>query len=53
MSKEKTFIVTFHNNCMAKVQIIDNELKVLSGMDGWGNPIDLDKITIEKIRSNE
>lgn len=53
MSNEKTFIVNFNGNCMAEIQIIDNGLKVLRSIDGWGNPIDLDKITIEKAKSNE
>jgi len=50
MDKENTFTINFDGNCFTEIQVTNNEIKVLRSMDRWGNPIDLDRIIIEKVK---
>lgn len=50
MDKENTVIINFNGNCKAKIQVVNGKVKVLNAIDGWGNPIDLSKIIIEKVK---
>jgi hypothetical protein len=45
----KAYEIDLDGNVKAKISITNNIPTVLAAMNGWGNPIDIDKINIEII----
>ena len=44
--ESKIYDIDFNGHILAKVEIINNQPKIIASMNGYGNAVDLDKITI-------
>ena len=49
MEKEKeVYEVNFDGNCLVVIEVLNNEIEVIKAMNGYGNAIELEHITIHK-----
>jgi hypothetical protein len=42
----KIYEIDFNGHTACKIEVENNEIKVVAAMDGWGNPIELKNIII-------
>jgi hypothetical protein len=42
----KIYEIDFNGHVACRIQVENNEIKVVAAMDGWGNPIELKNIII-------
>jgi len=45
----KNYEVYFSNHLRAGIQIVENEIKIVGAVDGWGNGVTKDAITIKEV----
>lgn len=45
----KNYEVDFSNHLMAGIQIVNGEIKIVGAVDGWGNGVTKDAITIKEV----